>query len=82
MLPSALGGLRFRVPPVPGRCAPGSMEKIKPEQAVMMQLYKMASKSGLKYGNDNFQESDAEILIGATSRAASTEVAKGFSTMT
>jgi len=46
------------------------------ESAVMMQLYKMASKSGLKYGNDNFQESDAEILIGATSRAASTEVAK------
>ena len=28
MLPPALGGLRFRVPPVPGRHAPGSMEKI------------------------------------------------------
>ena len=28
MLPPALGGLRFRVPPVPGRRAPGSMEKI------------------------------------------------------
>ena len=30
MLPPALGGLRFRVPPVPGRCAPGSMSKIMP----------------------------------------------------
>ena len=29
MLPPALGGLRSRVPPVPGRHAPGSMEKIK-----------------------------------------------------
>ncbi len=29
MLPSALGGLRFRVPPVPGRHAPGGMVKIK-----------------------------------------------------
>ena len=29
MLPPALGGLRSRVPPVPGRRAPGSMEKIK-----------------------------------------------------
>ena len=29
MLPSALGGLCFRVPPVPGRHAPGSMVKIK-----------------------------------------------------
>ena len=29
MLPPALGGLRFRVPPVPGRHAPGSMVKIK-----------------------------------------------------
>ena len=29
MLPPALGGLRFRVPPVPDRHAPGSMEKIK-----------------------------------------------------
>ena len=29
MLPPALGGLRFRVPPVPDRLALGSMEKIK-----------------------------------------------------
>ena len=29
MLPPALGELCFRVPPVPGRHAPGSMEKIK-----------------------------------------------------
>ena len=28
MLPSALGGLRFRVPLVPGHPAPGSTEKI------------------------------------------------------
>ena len=28
MLPPALGGLRFRVPPVPGRHAPGNMLKI------------------------------------------------------
>ena len=28
MLPPALGGLRFRVPPVPDRRAPGSMSKI------------------------------------------------------
>ena len=28
MLPPALGGLRFRVPPVPGQHAPGSMVKI------------------------------------------------------
>ena len=28
MLPPALGGLRIRVPPVPGRHAPGSMSKI------------------------------------------------------
>ncbi len=41
------------------------------ESAAMTQLYKLAAKAGLKYGNDNFEESDTEILIGATSRAAS-----------
>ena len=30
MLPSALGGLRFRVPPVPGHCAPGVWERSSP----------------------------------------------------
>ena len=36
MLPPALGGLRFRVPPVPGRHAPGSMEKITPGIAAVL----------------------------------------------
>ena len=38
MLPSALGGLRARVPPVPGRLAPRSMEKINVVQFPAGQL--------------------------------------------
>ncbi len=44
------------------------------ESDLMMQLYKNAKTSSLKMSNDNFAETEKEILLGATSRAQSAEI--------
>ena len=48
------------------------------ESDTMMILYKNASKSALKMGNDNFAETDKEILVGNTARSQSAAVTENL----